>query len=64
VLGHGFGPDELHLQRRERQADLVVRDRFRLVEVALDAVVDEGDEAGGDDDTAWVVRKAAMQLSV
>jgi hypothetical protein len=51
VLGHGFRSHEIHLQGCEWESDLVVLGL--RVEVTLDAVVDEGDEACGDDDTGF-----------
>jgi hypothetical protein len=54
VLGHGLGPGEVDLQRREGHGDLVVVRGGFGVEVSLDAVVCEGDQACSDDDAGVV----------
>ena len=52
VLSHSLRTDEFNLEWRQRDVDLVVvRLHCLRMEVSLDAVVCEGDEAGCHDDT-------------
>jgi hypothetical protein len=51
MLYHRFRRDKLHCRRRARDGDLVVLGFG--VEAALNAIIDEGDEASGKDDTAF-----------